>query len=114
MKSDIAAERFDFHVKSHSARDLWPPARCLNRKSRSFIITFNRELTCFGHLHLTFGHSRLLELIYTHLFSQISANMMKAVAILFLAVSALSQTVVAANFTATDIAVMQFAFNLGE
>ena len=40
--------------------------------------------------------------------------MMKAVAVLFLAVSALSQTVLAANFTATDIAVMQFAFNLGE
>ena len=38
---------------------------------------------------------------------------MKAAAILFLAVTALFQTAQAA-FTATDIAVMQFAFNLGE
>ena len=39
--------------------------------------------------------------------------MMKAAAVLFLAVTALSQTVQAA-FTANDIAVMQFALNLGE
>ena len=39
--------------------------------------------------------------------------MMKAVAVLFLAVTALSQTVQAA-FTANDIAVMQFALNLGK
>ena len=44
--------------------------------------------------------------------------MMKATAILFLAVAALSQTVPAtaqsANYTATDIAVIQFGLNLGE
>ena len=41
--------------------------------------------------------------------------MMKAATVLFLAVTALFQTVTAqAAFTATDIAVMQFAFNLCE
>ena len=54
-----------------------------------------------------------LEIIYTILFRRIPAIMMKAAAVLFLAVTALSQTVQAA-YTATDIAVMQFGLNLGE